>query len=96
MTELETPPTRNKRHTPAELLSGFRQLAKRIGTLCGVEMSVEPLGDLLFFVDDQGDRIVDGDSDILCCTLEEANEGDALKLFSGRAMYAATTLKVRQ
>lgn len=68
----------------------LNRMAQKVGHVLGVEIAVARReDDVLIFVDDKGDPIVDADSDILCCNGEEILSGDFLKLFAGRVNYAA-------
>jgi len=68
----------------------LNRMAQKYGHVIGVEIGVARReDDMLIFVDDRADPIVDEDSDILCCTLGEIASSAFLKLFAGRVNYAA-------
>jgi hypothetical protein len=74
-------------------------LAKKVGAVYGVFLSVGRRGEDLFFVDEAGEDIIDpgginnAASSILCATAREVDAGDFLKLFAARALYAAVTVR---
>jgi hypothetical protein len=77
-------------------------IAKKVGFVYGVFLSVGRRGEDLFFVDELGEDIIDGGgvanaaSSILCATAREVDSGDFLKLFAARALYAAITVRFNQ
>lgn len=77
-------------------------MAKRVGTAYGVYLSVGRREDDLTFVDESGSDIIDPGgpgnpaSSILCATGREVDNGDFLKLFAARSLYAALTVRFNQ
>jgi hypothetical protein len=85
-----------------EVQSILIAMAKKVGVIYGVFISVGLRGDCLFFVDEKGDDIIDPGgvdnpaSSILCATAREVDSGDFLKLFAARSLYAALTVRFSQ
>jgi hypothetical protein len=74
-------------------------MAKKIGSIYGVAISVGKRGDELIFVSDDGLEIIDpgglnnSASTILCASGREIDSGDFLKLFAARSLYAALAVR---
>jgi hypothetical protein len=85
-----------------EVQSILIAMAKKVGAVYGVFLSVGLRGDCLYFVDDKGDDIIDpggidnAASSILCATANEVDTGVFLKLFAARSLYAALTVRFSQ
>jgi hypothetical protein len=82
-----------------EVQSVLIAMAKKVGAVYGVPLSVGRLGESLIFVDERGEHVVDpGGLDnpattILCAEAFEIDSGDFLKLFAARSLYAALTVR---
>jgi hypothetical protein len=85
-----------------EVLKTLIPMAKKVGSIYGVFLSVGLRGDCLFFVDEGGHDIIDPGgvgnpaSSVLCATASEIDSGDFLKLFSGRVLYASLVIRFTQ
>lgn len=73
----------------------LQKMAQKVGHVYGVEISVRrraengPNGAEIIFVDADGDPIEDDGEPILTCNVEEIENGNFLKLFAARVLYAA-------
>jgi hypothetical protein len=82
-----------------EVQSVLIAMAKKVGSVYGVILSVGRQGDELIFVDEHGEPVIDpGGLDnpattIMCAQNHEIDSGDFLKLFAARSLYAALTLR---
>lgn len=82
-----------------EVQTALVAMAKRVGQTYGVFISVGRRADDLVFVDENGEDIVDPGgtgnpaSAVLCASHEEIDNGMFLKLFAGRSLYAAITVR---
>lgn len=85
-----------------EVQSVLIAMAKKVGSVYGVPLSVGRLGESLIFVDERGEQVVDpGGLDspattIVCAEAHEIDSGDFLKLFAARSLYAALTVRFNQ
>ena len=75
--------------------------ARNLGRVFGVTLGVGRSGEVLMFVDDLGEPVVngyekDGETECLAATKREIDDGMFLKLFGGRAIYAAMVLKISE
>ena len=100
MTTLETA----KRTEPLSMeqaQSALSRAARNVGRVYGVGLSVGQQNDMLVFVDDLGDPVIDdfapeGAKVIACATQDELRDGTFLKLFAARSLYASLTLKLTE
>ena len=85
--------------TMEQAQSVLMRAARNVGRIYSVGLSVGQQNDMLVFVDDLGDPVVDdfvadGAQVVQCATQQELNDGSFLKLFAARSLYAALTLKL--
>lgn len=84
--------------TMEQAQSVLSRAARNVGRVYGVGLSVGQQSDMLVFVDDLGEPVVDdfaeGAPVIQCATQQELSDGTFLKLFAARSLYAALTLKL--
>lgn len=77
-------------------------MAKKVGQIYGVFLSVGRRDDNLVFVNEAGEDIVDPGgvgnpaSSVMCAAADEIDSGDFLKLFAARSLYAALTVRFNQ
>jgi hypothetical protein len=85
-----------------EVQGSLIQMAKKVGYIYGVFLSVGRRGDDLVFVDENGLDIIDpggpgnAATTVLCATGGEIDSGNFLKLFAARSLYAAITIRFNQ
>lgn len=96
---LEIDPAAPKALTVFQTLDVLKSMAASCGRIYGVKLSVGMQGADFFFVDDVGERVVDRagnrpEEECLACSYGEIEDGMFLKLFFGRAMYAAAAEKM--
>jgi hypothetical protein len=99
--ELQKP---ERKSPPLTLQQGqniLSRVARNVGRVYGVGLSVGQQSNGLMFVDDLGNAVVDdfaadGPLVIPCASEEELQNGEFLKFFGGRSMYAALTLKIAE
>lgn len=74
-------------------------MARKMGFIYGVYLSVGVRGDCMYFVDEGGLDIIDPGgldnpaSSVLCATAKEIDTGAFLQLFAGRALYASIVIR---
>jgi hypothetical protein len=91
-----------RKHDPLTIQqaqSVLSRAARNVGRIYSVGLSVGQQSNGLMFVDDLGAPVVDdfapeGPMMIPCCSEEELRDGNFLKLFAARSLYAALTLKI--
>jgi hypothetical protein len=81
--------------------SALARTARNVGRVYGVGLSVGQQNDMLVFVDDLGDPVIDdfapeGSTAIQCASQQEIRDGTFLKLFAARSLYASLTLKLTE
>jgi hypothetical protein len=99
-TQLETT-KRNEPLSMEQAQSALSRAARNVGRIYGVGLSVGQQNDMLVFVDDLGEPVIDdfapeGSKVIQCATQQELHDGTFLKLFAARSLYASLTLKVSE
>ena len=97
MTDLQT--TQRAPRNFDEVQGALIKLAKKVGVVYGVFLSVGRRGDNLVFVDEGGNEIIDPGgpgnpaSMVIAATGADIDSGNFLALFSSRALYAAMTVR---
>lgn len=98
--ELEKAERKNQPLTLEQAQSVLSRAARNVGRIYSVGLSVGRQSNGLMFVDDLGAQVIDDfGADALaipCCSDEEIANGNFLKLFAARALYAALTLKLSE
>ena len=97
--QLEKAERKNQPLTMEQAQSVLARAARNVGRVYSVGLSVGRQANGLMFVDDLGANVVDdfapeGPLAIPCASEEEIQNGDFLKLFAARSLYAALTLKL--
>ena len=99
--ELEKAERKSQPLTLQQAQSVLSKAARNVGRIYSVGLAVGLQSNGLTFVDDLGNAVVDdfvadGPVAIPCCSEEELKNGEFLKFFAARSLYAALTLKIAE